>query len=289
MTRKVLLDIPISEIRIVNPRTRDKRRFEAVLHSIATVGLKKPITVAQRAPSQDGTRYDLVCGQGRLEAFLGLGQTTIPANVIEVSREDQFVMSLVENIARRPPSNKDLLREVLSLKSRGYGTKEIAAKLGREASEISAIDHLIERNEAALVEAVEANRIPLSIALLISRANGPEIQRALSQAYESGELRGTRLQEAKRVIATHNVRWIELSEPNEKPGLSGRALVREYQRRTREQQALVKRASRTREKLLLLKSAMKTILQDEHFLTLLRAEALQEIPDELACDGAFLK
>jgi ParB family chromosome partitioning protein len=289
MSHKILFDLPISEIRVVNPRTRDKLRFEAVLNSIASVGLKKPITVAKRPQSEDGTHYDLICGQGRLEAFVRLGQTTIPANVIEASKEDQFVMSLVENIARRPPSNRALFREVLSLKNRGYTTNEIAAKLGREVSEISAIDHLIDRNEAALVEAVEANRIPLSIALLISRANGPEIQQALSQAYESGDLRGARLKAAKRIISKHSANWIESSEPSDPPGLTGRALVREYQRRTREQEALVKRASRIREKLLLLKSAMKTLLADEHFLTLLRAEALQEIPEQLACDGAIIE
>lgn len=75
----------------------------------------------------------------------------------------------------------------------------------------------------------------------------------------------------------------------DKPGLTGRALVREYQRRLREQEEFVKRASRIREKLLLLKSAMKTLLQDEHFLTLLRAEELQAIPDVLSGDGAQIK
>jgi len=286
MIRKILCDIPISEIRIVNPRTRARPCFEAVLNSIATVGLKKPITVSQRSPSEDGTRFDLVCGQGRLEAFLRLGQTTIPANVIEASLEDQFVMSLVENIARRAPSNKALLREVLNLKSRGYETKEIATKLGREVSEISAINRLIESNEADLVVAVEAGRIPMSIALLISRADGPEIQQALSQAYESGELRGTRLQDAKSIIAAHSSKWRGASEPSETPGLTGRTLVKEYQRRIREQQALVKRASRIREKLLLMKTAIKTLLLDEHFVTLLRVEDLQNIPNELANDGA---
>jgi ParB family chromosome partitioning protein len=282
MTRKDLCDIPIDEIRIVNPRNRSKQRFEAVVNSIATVGLKKPITVAKRSPSEDGTQYDLVCGQGRIEAFLVLGQTAIPATVIDASRDDQFIMSLVENIARRPPSNKDLLREVICLKSRGYETEEIAAKLGRDTSYILSINRLIDRNETALVEAVEANRIPLSIALLIGSAKDTEVQRALAQAYESGELRGMRLKEAKRVIANYSVKHIEPGAANRIASLSGRSLVKEFERRTKEQQALVKRASRTREKLLLVKSAMKTLLADENFLTLLRAETLQEIPDELA-------
>jgi ParB family chromosome partitioning protein len=289
MKRKELCDVAISEIRVVNPRTRNKMHFEEVVNSIAAVGLKKPITVAKRLGSEDGSQYDLICGQGRIEAFLALGQTTIPANVIEASREDQFVMSLVENIARRAPSSKDLLREVICLRNRGYETSEIASKLGREVSYIAAIGRLIDRNEAALVEAVEANRIPLSIALLIGTAEGAEIQRALSQAYESGELRGSRLQDAKRMIATHGAKRVFSDKPNQPPNLAGRALVKEYQRCIREQQAFVKRASRTREKLLLLKSAMKTLFADEHFLTLLRAEDLLEIPDELACDGALLK
>lgn len=282
MKQKKLCDIAISEIRVVNPRTRNKMHFEEVVNSIAAVGLKKPITVAKRLASEDGTHYDLVCGQGRMEAFLALGQTTIPANVIEASREDQFVMSLVENIARRAPSSKDLLREVICLRNRGCETSEIALKLGREVSYIAAIGRLIDRNEAALVEAVEANRIPLSIALLIGTAEGAEIQRALSQAYESGELRGSRLQNAKRIIATRGAGCVSSKKSNQPPSLNGRALVKEYQRRTREQQALVNRAARTREKLLLLKSAMRTLFADEHFLTLLRAEDLQEIPDELA-------
>jgi len=288
MTNKALLDIPISEIRIVNPRTRKKKRFAAVVSSIETVGLKKPITVARRPVAEDGTQYDLICGQGRIEAFLALGQQTIPANVVEASREDQFVMSLVENIARHQSSNKGLLREVTSLKNRGYATKQIALKLGCDTSYIAAISRLIDRNELALVEAVEARKIPMSIALLIATAKEPDIRAALSQAYESGELRGVRLQEAKRIIANHGTKIPELGGPPPDSGKSGRALVKEYERRTREQQALVRRASSTREKLLLLKSAMKTLLEDESFITLLRDENLQEIPNELACDGALI-
>jgi ParB family chromosome partitioning protein len=87
MKRKVLHDVQISEIRIANPRIRSKVRFQAIVNSIEAVGLKKPITVSRRQLDHDGTQYDLVCGQGRIEAFLILGQTTIPATVIEVARE----------------------------------------------------------------------------------------------------------------------------------------------------------------------------------------------------------
>lgn len=285
MMHKALNEVAIREIRVVNPRTRHKLAFEEIVKSIAAVGLKKPITVTHRSPSEDGTQYDLVCGQGRMEACETLGYITIPANVIEASSADHFVMSLVENIARRPPSSKELFREIVNLKKRGYSPTDIATKLGRDDAFIKSVNHLIDKNAADLVAAVESNRIPLSIALVISSANEPELQQALSQAYESGELRGFRLREAKRLIASHTARRVQLDKSQQEPALSGRALVREYQRRTREQQALVNRASQTRDRLLLLKSAMKTLLADGQFVSLLRAENLQQIPAELECSG----
>jgi len=65
--------------------------------------------------------------------------------------------------------------------------------------------------------------------------------------------------------------------------------VRDYQRRTSEQELLVSRASQIREKLLLLKSSMNALFADKHFLTLLRAEDLQQVPDGLTSDGIELR
>jgi ParB-like nuclease family protein len=72
--------IPIKDITILNPRARNRRVFNELVTSIAHLGLKKPITVSER-PDHSG--YNLVCGQGRLEAFIALGQTEIPAIVLE--------------------------------------------------------------------------------------------------------------------------------------------------------------------------------------------------------------
>jgi ParB family chromosome partitioning protein len=53
-----------------------------------------------------------------MEAMAGLGEKTVPALVVDTSREEQLLMGLVENIARRPPSNRDLIREVRELTQR---------------------------------------------------------------------------------------------------------------------------------------------------------------------------
>jgi len=83
VNQKEIVDIAIGEIRIANPRSRNKIKFLLLVSSIQAVGLKKPITVSRREPSVDGTCYDLVCGQGRIEAYLALGNLTIPAIIID--------------------------------------------------------------------------------------------------------------------------------------------------------------------------------------------------------------
>lgn len=99
--------IPVSRITVLNPRARNKRQHREIVNNIEAIGLKRPITVSRR-PGPGGPRFDLVCGEGRLEAFQMLGQSEIPAIVIDASESDCLVMSLVENIARRVQRPVDL-------------------------------------------------------------------------------------------------------------------------------------------------------------------------------------
>lgn len=84
--------IPVSAIDVVNPRARNRRIFKEIVTSVAELGLKRPITVRRKETDQE-TRYDLVCGQGRLEAYQTLGQREIPAVVIEATSEDSAIMN----------------------------------------------------------------------------------------------------------------------------------------------------------------------------------------------------
>lgn len=283
MTDKEIERIPIGEIRVANPRSRNKLKFQLVVSSIRAVGLKKPITVSRRELGTDGTRYDLVCGQGRMEACLALGEITIPAVVIDATREDQFLMSLVENIARRAPSNTALLAELRNLRQRNYKTDEIAKKLGLDRSYINGIIRLVEHGEALLIRAVEAGRMPISVAVEIASGNDHDVQRALSDAYEKGDLRGAKLTAAKRIIARRVEKQRQAGRDHQtRRKLTSHRLVHEYQQRTREQRNLIKKASATKESLLLLTSALRSLFADEHFVTLLRAENLSDIPQQLA-------
>jgi len=284
MKEQTIERIPIAEIHIANPRPRNRARWQMIVANIREVGLKKPITVVRRRePDTEGKQFDLVCGQGRIEAFLALGETTIPAVVTDASREDQFLMSLVENIARRPPSNRDILREVRSLRERGYNIADIAKKIGMERMYISGIVHLIEHDEAALIGAVEAGRLPISVAVQIANGKDQEVSEALSEAYESGQLRGIKLAAARRLIAQRiekRQRDGKLQQAQRK--VTGTMLVQVYKQRVREQKALVAKAELTKERLLLITTAFRQLLDDENLLTLLRAEGINDMPKQLA-------
>jgi ParB family chromosome partitioning protein len=283
MIEKRIESIPIAQIRVVNPRSRNKIKFKIIVSNIGAVGLKRPITVARRALEADGTQYDLVCGQGRMEAMAGLGETTVPALVVDVPREEQLLMSLVENIARRQPSNRDLIREVRELTQRKYKPEDIARKLGLDRTYLYGIVHLLEHSQESLVAAVEAGRLPISVAVNIASGNDHEVQRALAEAYEKGELRGNKLKAAKRIIADRIAKQRQAGKAGQvQRKLTGDALVREYQRQIRDQKSLVKKAGATKDRLLLLVSALRQLLVDEHFVTLLRAEQLTDMPEQLA-------
>ena len=277
--------IPIDQINVLNPRSRNKIVFQSIVSNISNIGLKKPITVTPRTQETDGKFYDLVCGQGRLEAFVALGEQEIPAIVKSASREDCFLMSLVENIARRQHRPLELLREINSLKSRGYSTAEIAKKIDVAKSYVTGVVHLLRKGEERLLYAVEKGRIPLSVAMQIADADEEGLQRALCQAYEDKTLRGRKLLTVRRII--------ELRKSNGKSTNQGahrrterlassEALVRAYRQEADRQKLLVKKHQITQTRLLFVVSALKKLFSDENFLTLLRAEGLDTLPAYLA-------
>jgi ParB family chromosome partitioning protein len=275
--------IPIDQIHIANPRSRSQGKWLMIVANIREVGLKKPITVVRRTePDEDGKQFDLVCGQGRIEAFVALGETTIPAVITEVSREDQYLMSLVENIARRPPSNRDIIREVRTLRERGYSAGEIAKKIGTDRMYISGIVHLVEHQEVALIDAVEAGRLPMSVAAQIASGKDAEISEALSEAYATGQLRGSKLAAARRLIAKRiEKRQKEGKAEENHRKVTGHMLVQVYKQKVRDQKALIAKAELTRERLLLVTSMMRQLVSDENFVTLLRAEGISDMPKQL--------
>jgi len=275
--------IAIADITVLNPRSRNKRVFQELVTSIANLGLKKPITVSQRP---DGSGYDLICGQGRMEAFLALGQSQIPAIVVAATEEDCFVMSLVENLARRQHSPLELVREIGALKERGYSTAEIARKTDFSPEYIWAICFLLENGEERLINAVERGLIPHSVAMEIAKAGDAEMQGALAEAYENKALPGNQVLAIRRIIEQRKTSGKAGHSGSRGGGLRVRvtadSLVRAYRKETDRQKLLVKKAALAQSRLLFVVNGLRRLLGDEHFVTLLRAEAMHTLPKPLA-------
>jgi ParB family transcriptional regulator, chromosome partitioning protein len=272
--------IPIAEIRVVNPRSRNRTKFREIVKNIGAVGLKKPILVVRRELEADGTRYDLVCGQGRLEALAALGATEIPAMITTASAANRYLMSLVENIARKQPPHRDLLIEVRELQKRGYTKKEISAKLGMGRAYIEGVLRLLRSGETDLVEKVASGTVPLTIAVQIATAGGDAVQNAMMEAYEKGELRGGKLRVVQRLIAS---RFARQRPENEKAlDLSRQELAQTYEQHTARQRDLIRKADSVEECLAILTAAMKQLFADAAFVNLLRREGLDTMPEPLA-------
>jgi ParB family transcriptional regulator, chromosome partitioning protein len=121
------------------------------------------------------------------------------------------------------------------------------------------------------------------VAVEIAGGDDHEVQRALSEAYERGDLRGTKLKSARRLIAQRIARRRKVKNATiATRRLTGAKLVREYQREMRKQRELTDKAAAMRERVLMLASAMRRLLSDEYFITLLRAESLSDMPQQLA-------
>ncbi len=275
--------VAVDSITVLNPRVRNKRVFNELVTSIAHLGLKKPITVSLKG---DGSGYDLVCGQGRLEAFVALAQKKIPAIVIQASQDDCFVMSLVENLARRQHTPLELIHEIGALKERGYSLNEIAAKTDFSTEYVYAICYLVEHAEKRLLAAVERGIVPHTIAMEIVRSPDAEVQQALAEAYEKKTLPGNQVLAIRRIIEERrrtgkDIHSIEsVRSRNVKP-VTAEMLVRAYRKETERQKLLVKKAALAQGRLLFVVNALRRLLADEHFVTLLRAEAMHTMPRPL--------
>jgi ParB family transcriptional regulator, chromosome partitioning protein len=279
--------IAIDQIRILNPRVRNHRNFQEIVRSIARVGLKRPITVSPRKSELDSFSYDLVCGQGRMEAFMQLGQTEIPAVIIQAAESDCLVMSLVENCARRQHRAIDLLEDISTLRGRGYNDQEIGEKIGVSPDYVRMISTLLSKGEERLVHAVEMGILPLNMAIEIAKSDDDEVQRALTQAYSEKKLKGRKLVAVRRLLDQRRRRGKHLHGRSygrrdaAKRPLTAESMIRVYRQEADRQRLLIKKAEVTQNRLLFVVEAIRTLREDRDFARLLQTEKLALMPSFL--------
>lgn len=280
-----ITNIPINKIRIINPRHRDRRKFELIVQSIKNLGLKKPIQVSFRSKDEspdDG--YDLVCGQGRLEAFQVLGYKEIPALIVSIPKEERLLRSLVENIARRPARPTELLQEIERLKAQGYSNVIIGKKLDLNDTIVGGYLALKKAGEERLLEYALNGKIPVGVAMDIAKTDNADAQRALLKAYEDKELDQNAIRMVKRIFEHRRFmgkrRKSEKAPP--KPRATAAGYVAAFKRESSRQRVIIKKAKVCDTRLVIVVSSFGRLLEDEDFVNLLRAESLLTMPKFLS-------
>jgi ParB family chromosome partitioning protein len=278
--------IPLEKIHILNPRARNQRIFRDIVENITRVGLKRPITVTAGS-SSTGKEYDLVCGQGRIEAYLASGQSHIPAIVIDASEEQALIMSLVENCARRHRRVSDLLQGIEILQNQGYDDKAIAAKTGLGLDYTRGMLRLLNNGEERLLSAVEAGKIPITVAVKIVDTPDDAIQQALQEAYDSHQLRGKKFMEAKRLVETRRRRGASIkyggkSQKGTQAKLSGEDVVRVYQKEVDRKRLLTRKAEFANNRMIFMVEALRRLFTEKGFKAILQTEGLATLPKPLS-------
>jgi len=287
--------IPIDAIEVVNPRIRNVRIHQTITENIEMVGLKRPITVRRLGNAEDG-QYALVCGQGRLESLKMLGQTTVPAIIVDVDNEAGYVMSVVENIARRAPRASESLEQVSLLRNRGYTDTEIGKKIGYTATWVSNVVHLLENGERRLLAAAESGFIPMHLAVEISRVSDADAQLMLLEAYDRGDLKGKKISVIRKILEqrarsgkNHSPPAFGKNYSNKK--LNAEDLAKLYQEDTDRHRLIQKKAQYAQVTISLAQQIFSELYAKEEFCRLLKDEHLDNVPKPLlnfAHQGGFL-
>ena len=281
-----LRNVEINKIFVLNPRERNKQIAKEIRQNIEDVGLKRPITISKKAVPQDGYEYDLVCGQGRLEAYMAKNQTTIPAIIVDANEEDSLIMSLVENIARKNYQPYELFKNVKQLRDNGYNSNEIAEKTGLGKDYINQMLKLQDRGEERLINAVETNKVPLNVAIQIIETPDSEMQSLLQDAYEQNLIRGNKIGQIKKIIEQRKKSGKGLrSRAHQHKPLSPADLNKIYEQEISKKRLLIRKADKVESTLIFLIESFKKLLADSNFANLLKAENLEKLPQFISGKG----
>jgi ParB family chromosome partitioning protein len=192
-------EIPLDKIKIINPRQRDKEQFDMNVESIDHVGLMKPIRVNDKFLERTGM-YELICGQGRLQAYQKLGRTTIIAQVVTCNRKEAYLESLIENLARTKPGSMEFAEELKRLHDEGLTFAQIAHIACKTERYIKDYIHLVEQGEERLIHGVEQGIFPITFATHVAASENGQIQHVLMDAFDEGLVTTKNFAQARKII-----------------------------------------------------------------------------------------
>ena len=170
------------------------------MQSIKNLGLKKPIKVSLRSAQEENEPgYDLVAGQGRIEACLALGfkKSRYCGQYFQGGETpDEFGGKYGAQI----PEHHGFDQGDRTAQSSRIQQRAIGKKLDVADSFVGGLIKLMNAGEERVLDAALKNKIPLGVALDIVGTQDIEAQREMLKAYENGELNQAAIRTLKRLI-----------------------------------------------------------------------------------------
>lgn len=186
--------LDVASIKPFIKRSRLKEGFDEVKSTIADVGLKMPIQVrditdrkpdSRRRPDGGTYRYELICGQGRLEAHVQLGKEKIPAIIVSAPEIEIVGRFLAENLIRKPMTWVEKARLVKRDIDSGTPIEKVARKFHITPKSASRYQRILE-NVARDVE-TEMGRLNLAEAEALTTLPPGEQSIVMEVMRETGE------------------------------------------------------------------------------------------------------
>lgn len=136
-------NVPIKEI---DPTPNNPRRFVAnekfheLVRSIKEIGIKQPILIrtfcdgsawTSAMPNLKLPKYEIIAGERRWRAAKEAGLETVPAIISEMSDEDAFAVTVIENLLREDLHPLDEAAGIEKLLGAGKSIEDICAQIGK--------------------------------------------------------------------------------------------------------------------------------------------------------------
>lgn len=269
--------IPVDQINVVNSRSREKKQFLENVRSISEVGLYKPILVNRRNLDATG-KYDLICGQGRLQAHIEMGKTHITADVWDIDESQAHLMTLGENIARTPPQTIEFAQAIKEMHDYGMEWKELSAITGRDEKYLRNYVRLVEQGEERLVKGVEDGVFSLNFAMCVAQSTDRSIQHLLMDAFDSGVVNTNNLPRVRKIIEDRLDKGKTLNSKKPTAPYTVNNLKRDIRNITREKEAFVYEAGQRENRLMRILDVLQRLRQDDRFGAMLKTASLAESP-----------
>jgi ParB family chromosome partitioning protein len=189
----------IVEIARIRPNPRNPRTafpaeaLEELAQSIRANGLYNPITVRR-----DGDHYTIVAGERRYRAALQIGLSELPCIVVDISDDDAYVASLIENLQRedlQPYEEAEALG--LLVNERGMGVREVGRLIHKSVFYVSTKVRVAQDPE--LLQAVKAG-LPMTAAQQLVAVREPERRKEIIERFQRGEVKVHHLQRLLRPV-----------------------------------------------------------------------------------------